>query len=92
MRVRVNKRSHVTLDRIRKPLVRKQWPCWLTNFSKEAYYVSPGMRRMALPHGAVPSGESTVAVMQAGNRRLVHASLTKPSPMSIADQGAFPFR
>ena len=47
---------------------------------------------MALPQGAIPSGESTIAVMQADNRKLVHTGLTKPSWMSIADQGALQFR
>ena len=47
---------------------------------------------MALPQGAVPSGESTIAVMRADSRKLVHAGLTKPSGMSIADQGALHFR
>ena len=60
--LRVHKRSRITLDRIRKVLARKQWPRWLTNFSKEAYYVWLCMRRMALPQAAVPGGESTIAV------------------------------
>ena len=90
--LRVNKRTRITLDRIRKVLARKQWPRWLTNFSKEAYYVWPGMRRMALPQAAVPSGESTIAVMRADSRKLVHAGLTKPSRLSIADQGALQSR
>ena len=71
--LRVNKRTRITLDRIRKVLARKQWPRWLANFSKEAYYVWLGMRRMALPQAAVPSGESTIAVMRADSRKLVHA-------------------
>ena len=37
---------------------------------------------------AVTSGETTIAVMRADNRKLVHAGLTKPSWLSIADQGA----
>ena len=90
--LRVNKRTGITLDRIRKVLARKQWPRWLTNFSKEAYYVWLGMRRMVLPQAAVPSGESTIAVMRADGRKLVHAGLTKPSRLSIADQGALQFR
>ena len=77
--LRVNKRTRITLDRIRKVLARKQWPRWLTNFPKEAYYVWLGMRRMALPQAAVPSGESTIAVMRADSRKLVHAGITKPS-------------
>ena len=36
---RVNKQSHITLDRIRKVVAQKQWPRGLTNFSKDAYYV-----------------------------------------------------
>ena len=47
---------------------------------------------MALPQAAVPSGESTIAVMRADSRKLVHAGLTKPSRLSIADQGALQFR
>ena len=90
--LRVNKRSHITLDRIHKVLARNQWPRWLTNFSKEAYYVWLGMRRMALPQAAVPSGESTIAVMRADSRKLVLAGLTKPSRLSVADQGALQFR
>ena len=86
----VNKRTRSTLDRIRKVLARKQWLRWLTNFSKEAYYVWPGMRRMAVPQAAIPSGESTIAVMRADSRKLVHAGLTKPSRLSIADHGAAP--
>ena len=89
--LRVNKRSCITLDRIPKALARKQWPHWLTNFSKEAYYVWPGMCRMALPQGAIPNAESTIAVMRAESRTLVHTGLTKPSRMSIADQGALQF-
>ena len=80
------------LDRIRKAVAPKQWPRWLTNFSKEAYYVWLGMRRMALPQGAVPGGESTIAVMRAVNGKVVHAGLTKPSRMSLANQGALQFR
>ena len=87
----VDKWSCITLDRIRKAVARKQWAPWLTNFSKQAYYVWVGVRRMALPQGAVTSGESTIAVMRADCRKLVHAGLTKPSQMSIADQGAFQF-
>ena len=90
--VRVNTRSCITLDRIRKALARKQWPRWLTNFSKEAYHVWLGMRRMALPQAAVPSGESTIAVMRADSCKLVHAGVTKLSRLSIADQGALRFR
>ena len=87
----VNKRSRITLDCIRKALARKQWPRWLIHFSKEAYYVWLGMRRMALPQAAVPSGEKTIAIMWADSRKLVHASLTEPSRLSIADQGALQF-
>ena len=90
--LRVNKRTRITIDRIRKVLARKQWPRWQTNFSKEAYYVRLGMRRMALPQAAVPSGESTIAVMRTDNCKLVHAGLTKPSRLFIADQGALQFR
>ena len=90
--IRVNKRTRITLDHIRKVLARKQWPRWLTNFSKEAYYVWLGMRRMALPQAAVPSGESTIAVMRADSRKPVHTGLTNPSRLSIADQGALQFR
>ena len=75
-----------------RAVARKQWPRWLTNFSKEAYYVWLGMRRMALPQAAIPSGESTIVVMRADNRKLVHAGLTKPSRLSIADHGALQFR
>ena len=50
------------------------------------------MRRMALPQAAVPSGESTIAVTPAHSRKLVHARLTKPYRLSIADQGALQFR
>ena len=85
-------RSRITLDRTRKALARKQWPRWLTNFSKEAYYVWLGMRCMALPQAALPTGESTIAVMWADNRKLVQAGPTKPSRLSIADQGALRFR
>ena len=46
---------------------------------------------MALPQGAVLSGESTIAVMRADSRKLVHAGLTKPSRISIAHQGALQF-
>ena len=74
--LRINKRSRITLDRIRKVLARKQWPCWLTNFSKQAYCVWLGMRRIALPQAAVPSGESTIAVMLPDNCKVVHAGLT----------------
>ena len=77
--LRVNKRPRITPHRIHKGLARKQWPHWLTNFSKEAYYVWLDMRRMALPQAA-----STTAVMQADSRKLVHAGLTKPSRLSIA--------
>ena len=80
----VNKLSRSIVDRIGKAVARKQWPRWLTNFPKEAYYVWLRIRRMALPQVAVPSGESTIAVMRADNRKLVHASLTKPSRLSIA--------
>ena len=90
--LRVNKRSRITLDRICKVLARKQWPRWLTNFSNDAYYVWRCMRRMALPQAAVPSGESTIAVMRADRRKLVHAGLTKLSRLSIADPGALHFR
>ena len=83
--LRVNKQSRIALDRIRKALARKQWPHWLTNFSKEAYYVWLGMRCMALPQAAVPSGESTIAVMRADSRKVVHTGLTKPSRLSIAN-------
>ena len=85
--LRVNKRSHIPRDRIRKAVAGKHWPRWLTKFSKEAYYVLMGMRRMALPQAAVPRGESTIAVMQAHSCKLVHAGLTTPSRLSIADQG-----
>ena len=90
--LRVNKRSRITLDRIHRALARKQWPRWPTNFSKEAYYVWPGMCRTALPKGAVHSGESTIALMRADNRKPVHASLTKPSRLSIANKGPLQFR
>ena len=89
--LRVNKRSRITLDRIRKALARKQWPRWLSNFSKEAD-AWLGMCRMSFPQAVVPSGESTIAVMQADIRKPVHASLTKPSRLSIADQEALQFR
>ena len=46
---------------------------------------------MALPQMPVPSGESTIAVMGADSRKMVHADLTKPSRLSIADQGALQF-
>ena len=81
----VNKSSRITLERIRKTVARKQWLCWLSKFSNEAYYVWLGMRCTALPRGAVPSGESTIAFMRANNRTLVHARLTKASRMSIAN-------
>ena len=80
------------LGRIRKAVARKQWPRWLTNFSKEAYYVWLGIRCMALPQGAIPIGENTIAVMRADDRKLVHAGLTKPLRMSIADHGAWQLR
>ena len=73
-------------------LARKQWPRGLTNTSREAYYVWLGMRRMVFPQAAVPSGESTIDVMQATSRKLVHAGVTKPSRLSIAVQGALQFR
>ena len=79
------------VDLIRKVLALKQLPRWVTNFSKEAYYVWLGMCHLALPQAAVPSGESTIAVMWADSRKLVHAGLTKPSRLSIADQGALQF-
>ena len=88
----VNKRSRITLDRICKAVAQKQWPRWLTNFSKEVYYVWLGMRRKALPQAAIPSGESTIVVMRANSLKLVQAGLTKPSWLSIADQGALQFR
>ena len=47
---------------------------------------------MALPQAAVPIGESTIAVMRANSRKLVHARFTKPSRLSIADQGALQLR
>ena len=50
------------------------------------------MCRKALPQAAAPSGESTIAVMRVDNHKLVHAGLTKPSRLSIADQGALQFR
>ena len=40
------------------------------------------------PEAAVSSGESTFAIMQADSRKLVHTGLTKPSRLSIADEGA----
>ena len=90
--LRVNKRPRITLYRIRKGVARNQWPRWLNLFSKEAYYVCPGMRSMALPQGGAPNGESTIAVMRADSRKMVHAGLSKPSRMSIADHGALQFR
>ena len=89
--LRVNKRSRITLDGIRKAVARNQWPRWLTNFSTEGYYVCLGVCRMAMAQGAVPSGESTIAVMRADGRKLVHAGLTKPSRLSIADHGVLQF-
>ena len=47
---------------------------------------------MVLPQRAVPNGESTIAVMRADSRKLVHTGLNKPSRMSIADKGALQFR
>ena len=90
--LRVDKRSRITLDRIRNAPARKQWPRWLTNFSKEAYYVWLGVCRMALPQAAVPGGQSTVAVMRADTRKLVHEGPSKPSRLSVADEGALQFR
>ena len=90
--LRVNKRPCITLDRICKVLARKQWPRWLFNFSKEAYYVWLRMRRMALPQATIRSSESTIVVMRADSLELVHVGLTKPSRLSIADQGALQFR
>ena len=81
--LRVNKRSHFALGRIRKAVAQNYWPRWLTHFCKEVHYVWLGMRRMALPQGAVPSGESTVVGMRADHRKLVHTRLTKPSCTSI---------
>ena len=46
---------------------------------------------MALPQGVASNGESTIVVMRANNRKLVHVRLIKPSPMSIAGQGASHF-
>ena len=66
--LRVHKRSPITLNRIRNVVAQKQWLRWLAHFSKEVYYVWRGMCRMALPQGAVSSGESTIAVMRSGNR------------------------
>ena len=57
----------------------------------EAYYVLLGMCPIPLPQAAVPSGQSIIAVMRAGSRKLVHAGLTKPSWFSIADYGALQF-
>ena len=74
--LRVNKWPRITLDRIRKAVAQKKWLHWLTNSSKEAYCVWLGMRRMALPQAAVSSGESTIAVMWADNRKLVRAGLS----------------
>ena len=85
--LRFNKWFCITLDRIPKALARKQWPRWLTNFWKGAYYVWLGMSCMALPQAAVPSGESTILGIRADSRKLVHAGLTKSSRLSIADQG-----
>ena len=90
--LRVVKRSRIALDRICKVVARKQWLRWLTNFSKEACYIWPGMRCMALPQASVPSGESTIAVMQADSRKLVHTGPTKPSRLFLADRGALHFR
>ena len=67
----VNKRSRLTLDRICKAVARNHWP---TNFSKEAYYVWLGVSRMVLPQGAVPSGESTIAVMRGDTCTMVSRS------------------
>ena len=89
--LRVNKRSRITHDRIRKALARKQWPRWLTSFSKEACYVWLGMCRMALPQAAVPCGESTIGVMRANSRKLGQAVLTKVSRLSIAHKRALHF-
>ena len=72
-------------------MAHKQWPRWLTNFSKEAYYVWLAMRCMASPQVAVPSGESTIALMREYNRKLVHAHLTKPSRFSFANHRALQF-
>ena len=72
-------------------IAQKHWACGLTNFFKEVYCVWLGMRRMALPQGAASNGESTVVVMRANSCKLVHVRLTKPSPMSIAGQGASHF-
>ena len=68
------------------------YPYRSTTFSKEAYYVWPGMCRMILPQASVPDGESTIAIMRADCRKLVHTSLTKSSRLSIADRGALQFR
>ena len=89
--LRVNKPPRITLDRIRKVLARKQWPRWLI-FPRKPHYVWLGMRRMALPQAAVPIGDSTIAVMRVASRKLGHARPTKPSRLSIADQGALQFR
>ena len=91
-RRQASKRARITLDRIRKVLARKQWPRSVTNFSKEAYYVWVGMRRIALPQAVLPSAESTIAVMLADRRKLVHAGLTKPLWLSIADHRALQYR
>ena len=46
-------------------------------------------------HGVATSGrpqcESTIAVLRADSRKLVHTGLTKPSRWSIADHGALQF-
>ena len=47
---------------------------------------------MELPQVAVPSGESTIDVMRANGRKLVHAGLTKPCRWAIAHQRALHFR
>ena len=90
--LRVIKRSCITLDHICKAVARKLWPRCRTNFSNEAYHVWLGMRRMALPQSAVPSGDSAIVVLRAHGRMVVHASLTRPSRMSNEDHGALQLR
>ena len=77
--LQVNKRSSITLDHIRKAVAQNQWPRWLTNLFKEAYYVRLCMRRMALPQATVPSGESTIDALrgdkQQAGARMSHQAI-----------------
>ena len=63
---------------------------YMRSLCKKEWRTGWQMILSAVRHG--PSGESTIAFMQAESRKLVHAAVTKPSQLSIANQGALQFR